>query len=234
MSRSVFITGGNRGIGFAIAAAFLANGDQVAVTARNGSGPSGSLTLQADVTNSAELEKAISEAEAKHGPIEILIANAGVTKDSLLLRMTDADFDFALDANLKGAFYAARRAAKSMLKLKRGRIIFIGSVVGLLGSAGQANYAATKSGLIGMARSIARELGSRSITANVIAPGFVETDMTTSLDDSVKQGILKSIPLQRYASADEIAAVTIFLASDSAAYITGSVIPVDGGLGMGH
>ena len=234
MSRSVFITGGNRGIGFAIAAAFLANGDQVAVTARSGSGPSGSLTLQADVTDSAELEKAISEAEAKHGPIEILIANAGVTKDSLLLRMTDADFDFALDANLKGAFYAARRSAKSMLKLKRGRIIFIGSVVGLLGSAGQANYAATKSGLIGMARSIARELGSRSITANVIAPGFVETDMTTSLDDSVKQGILKSIPLQRYASSEEIAAVTLFLASDSAAYITGSVIPVDGGLGMGH
>ena len=234
MSRSVLITGGNRGIGRAIAEAFLANGDQVAVTTRNGGAPEGALDLRCDVTDADAVDAAFAEAEAAHGPVEVLVANAGITKDTLLLRMTDDDWAGVLDTNLTGSFRLAKRASKSMLRQRNGRIIFISSVVGLLGSAGQANYAASKAGLVGLARSIARELGSRNITANVVAPGFVETDMTAVLDDGQKDSILGQIPLGRYATPAEVAGTVVWLASDSAAYVTGAVIPVDGGLGMGH
>jgi 3-oxoacyl-[acyl-carrier protein] reductase len=234
VSRSVLVTGGNRGIGRAIAEAFLAQGDKVAVTTRNGGAPEGALDLRCDITDSAAVDAAFAEAEAAHGPVEVLVANAGITKDTLLLRMSEDDFSSVVDTNLTGSYRLAKRAAKSMLRQRKGRIIFISSVVGLLGSAGQVNYAASKSGLVGMARSIARELGSRSITANVVAPGFVETDMTAVLDEQQKSGILGQIPLGRYASPAEIAATVTWLASDGAAYITGAVIPVDGGLGMGH
>ncbi len=234
MSRSVLITGGNRGIGRAIAEAFLAQGDQVAVTTRNGGAPDGALDLRCDITDPAAVDAAFAAAEEAHGPIEILVANAGITKDTLLLRMTEDDWSDVIDTNLTGAFRLAKRASKSMLRQRKGRIIFISSVVGLLGSAGQTNYAASKAGLVGMARSIARELGSRNITANVVAPGFVETDMTAVLDDEQKNSILGQIPLGRYATPDEIAATVTWLASDGAAYVTGAVIPVDGGLGMGH
>ncbi|MEI7549134.1 MAG: 3-oxoacyl-ACP reductase FabG [Actinomycetes bacterium] len=233
-SRSVLVTGGNRGIGLAIALAFQAQGDQVAITYRGGALPEGLFGVQADVTDTESVERAFAEAEAAHGPVEILVANAGITRDGLVLRMSDEDFIDVLNTNLTGVFRCARRASKSMLKLKRGRIIIIGSVVGLSGSAGQVNYAATKAGLIGMARSLARELGVRGITTNVIAPGFVTTDMTAVLDEDIKKGILNTIPLNRYAEANEVAGVAVFLASDSAAYITGAVIPVDGGLGMGN
>jgi 3-oxoacyl-[acyl-carrier protein] reductase len=234
VSRSVLITGGNRGIGRAIAEAFLANGDQVAVTTRNGGAPEGALDLRCDVTDADAVDAAFAEAEAAHGPVEVLVANAGITKDTLLLRMTDDDWASVLDTNLTGSFRLAKRASKSMLRQRNGRIIFISSVVGLLGSAGQANYAASKAGLVGLARSIARELGSRSITANVVAPGFVETDMTAVLDEDQKDSILGQIPLGRYATPAEVAGTVVWLASDSAAYVTGAVIPVDGGLGMGH
>jgi 3-oxoacyl-[acyl-carrier protein] reductase len=234
VSRSVLITGGNRGIGRAIAEAFLANGDQVAVTTRSGGAPEGALDLRCDVTDADAVDAAFAEAEAAHGPVEILVANAGITKDTLLLRMTDDDWAGVLDTNLTGSYRLAKRASKSMLRQRNGRIIFISSVVGLLGSAGQANYAASKAGLVGLARSIARELGSRSITANVVAPGFVETDMTAVLDEGQKDAILGQIPLGRYATPAEVAGTVVWLASDSAAYVTGAVIPVDGGLGMGH
>ena len=234
MSRSVLVTGGNRGIGRAIAEAFLALGDQVAVTTRNGGGPEGALDLRCDITDPAAVEQAFADAEAAHGPVEILVANAGITHDTLLLRMSEDDWSSVIDTNLTGSFRVTKRAAKSMLRLRRGRIILISSVVGLLGSAGQVNYAASKSGLVGMARSIARELGSRSITANVVAPGFVDTDMTDALTDDQKAAIMNQVPLGRYASVDEIASVVTWLASDGAAYVTGAVIPVDGGLGMGH
>jgi 3-oxoacyl-[acyl-carrier protein] reductase len=234
VSRSVLVTGGNRGIGRAIAEEFLAQGDKVAVTTRNGGAPEGALDLRCDITDSAAVDAAFAEAEAAHGPVEVLVANAGITKDTLLLRMSEDDFSSVIDTNLTGSYRLAKRAAKSMLRQRKGRIIFISSVVGLLGSAGQVNYAASKSGLVGMARSIARELGSRSITANVVAPGFVETDMTAVLDEEQRSGILGQIPLGRYASPAEIAATVTWLASDGAAYITGAVIPVDGGLGMGH
>jgi 3-oxoacyl-[acyl-carrier protein] reductase len=234
VSRSVLVTGGNRGIGRAIAEAFLAQGDKVAVTTRNGGAPEGALDLRCDITDSAAVDAAFAEAEAAHGPVEVLVANAGITKDTLLLRMSEDDFSSVVDTNLTGSYRLAKRAAKTMLRQRKGRIIFISSVVGLLGSAGQVNYAASKSGLVGMARSIARELGSRSITANVVAPGFVETDMTAVLDEEQRSGILGQIPLGRYASPAEIAATVTWLASDGAAYITGAVIPVDGGLGMGH
>ena len=234
MSRSVLVTGGNRGIGRAIAEAFLAQGDKVAVTTRNGGAPEGALDLRCDITDSAAVDAAFAEAEAAHGPVEVLVANAGITKDTLLLRMSEDDFGSVIDTNLTGSYRLAKRAAKGMLRERKGRIIFISSVVGLLGSAGQVNYAASKSGLVGMARSIARELGSRSITANVVAPGFVETDMTAVLDEQQKSGILGQIPLGRYATPAEVAATVTWLASDGAAYITGAVIPVDGGLGMGH
>jgi len=234
VSRSVLVTGGNRGIGRAIAEAFLAQGDQVAVTTRNGGAPEGALDLRCDITDPAAVDQAFAAAEAAHGPVEILVANAGITNDTLLLRMSEDDWSSVIDTNLTGSFRVTKRAAKGMLRLKRGRIIFISSVVGLLGSAGQVNYAASKSGLVGMARSLARELGSRSITANVVAPGFVDTDMTDVLTDEQKSKIMGQVPLGRYASVDEVASVVTWLASDGAAYITGAVIPVDGGLGMGH
>ena len=234
MSRSVLVTGGNRGIGKAIAAAFVEAGDQVAVTYRSGEPPEGVLGVKCDVTDPASVEAAFAEVEAAHGPVEVLVANAGITQDTLLLRMSDEDWSSVIETNLTGSFRVAKRAAKGMLRLRRGRIIFISSVVGLLGSAGQVNYAASKSGLVGMARSLARELGSRSITANVVAPGFVETEMTEVLPEEKKAEYRAQIPLQRYATAAEVASVVEWLAGDGAAYVTGAVIPVDGGLGMGH
>ncbi|MGL5825982.1 MAG: 3-oxoacyl-ACP reductase FabG [Nocardioides sp.] len=232
--RSVLITGGNRGIGWAIANAFVAAGDRVAVTTRNGGAPPGALDLRCDVTDPAAVEAAFTAAEQAHGPIEVLVANAGITKDGLMLRMAESDWADVLDTNLTASFRLAKRATKSMLRLRRGRIIFISSVVGLMGSAGQVNYAASKAGLIGMARSVAREVGSRSITANVVAPGFVETDMTDVLSNDQKQAIRAQIPLGRYAVPTEIAATVLWLAGPAASYVTGAVIPVDGGLGMGH
>jgi 3-oxoacyl-[acyl-carrier protein] reductase len=234
VSRSVLVTGGNRGIGRAIAEAFVAAGDQVAVTYRSGELPDGVLGVKCDVTDGAAVDAAFAEAEAAHGPIEVVVANAGITRDTLLLRMSEDDFAAVVDTNLTGSFRVAKRAAKSMLRQRKGRIIFISSVVGLLGSPGQVNYAASKSGLIGMARSMARELGSRNITANVVAPGFIETAMTAELTEDRQQQILGSVPLGRYGQTEEIAGVCLFLAGDSASYITGAVIPVDGGLGMGH
>ena len=228
------MTGGNRGIGRAIAEAFLANGDKVAVTTRSGGAPDGALDVRCDITDAAAVEAAFSQIEAEHGPVEVLVANAGVTKDTLVLRMSEDDWSSVIETNLTGSFRLAKRAAKGMLRLRRGRIIFISSVVGLLGSAGQVNYAASKAGLVGMSRSLARELGSRSITANVVAPGFVETDMTAVLTDEQKTTIKTQVPLGRYASPEEIAAAVTWLAGDGAAYVTGAVIPVDGGLGMGH
>jgi 3-oxoacyl-[acyl-carrier protein] reductase len=232
--RSVLVTGGNRGIGRAIAEAFLANGDRVAVTTRSGGAPEGALDVRCDITDSAAVDAAFAEIEEAHGPVEVLIANAGITADTLLLRMSDDDWQSVLDTNLTGSFRLAKRASKGMLRLRRGRIVFISSVVGLLGSAGQVNYAASKAGLVGMARSIARELGSRSITANVVAPGFIETDMTAVLSDDQKSAIKTQVPLGRYGSPDEIAQTVLWLTGDGAAYVTGAVIPVDGGLGMGH
>jgi 3-oxoacyl-[acyl-carrier protein] reductase len=230
----VLVTGGNRGIGLAIARAFVESGDKVAVTYRSGEPPEGLLGVRCDVTDPASVDAAFTEAEAAHGPIEVLVANAGVTKDQLILRMTDEEFTSVVDTNLAGSWRVAKRASKGMLKLRRGRVVFISSVVGLLGSAGQSNYAASKAGLVGIARSLARELGSRSITFNVVAPGFVETDMTAQLPEDLQKTYQAQIPLGRFASADEVARVVRFLASDDAAYITGAVIPVDGGLGMGH
>lgn len=232
--RSVLVTGGNRGIGRAIAEAFLAQGDAVAVTTRSGGAPEGALDLRCDVTDPAAVDAAFAEAEAAHGPVEVLVANAGITADTLLLRMGEEDWQSVIDTNLTGSFRLAKRASKSMLRLRRGRIVFISSVVGLLGSAGQTNYAASKAGLVGLARSLARELGSRSITANVVAPGFVETDMTAVLTDEQKQTIKNQVPLGRYASPTEVASAVTWLTSEGAAYVTGAVIPVDGGLGMGH
>ena len=232
--RSVLVTGGNRGIGRAIAEAFVANGDRVAVTTRSGGAPEGTLDVRCDVTDAAAVDAAFAEIEAAHGPVEVLVANAGITADTLLLRMSEDDWSSVIDTNLTGSFRLAKRAAKGMLRLRRGRIIFISSVVGLLGSAGQVNYAASKAGLVGMARSLARELGSRSITANVVAPGFVETDMTGVLTDDQKAAIKAQVPLGRYAAPAEVASAVTWLAGDGGAYVTGAVIPVDGGLGMGH
>lgn len=234
MARSVLVTGGNRGIGRQIAQAFVDQGDDVAITYRSGEPPEGMYAVQADVTDADSLDRAFALIEEHQGPVEILVANAGITHDTLLLRMSDEDFESVLQTNLVGSFRVAKRAAKGMLRLKRGRMIFISSVVALLGSAGQTNYAAAKAGLVGFARSTARELGSRGITANVVAPGFVETDMTAALSDDQRTKILAQIPLGRYASTEEVAGVVTFLASDAAAYITGAVVPVDGGLGMGH
>jgi 3-oxoacyl-[acyl-carrier protein] reductase len=227
------VTGGNRGIGLAIARAFAANGDQVAVTHRSSGAPDGLFGVQCDVTSSADVDAAFKTVEDELGPVEVLVANAGITDDTLLLRMTEESFERVLDANLTGAYRVAQRAAKGMLRQRRGRLIFISSVVALVGSPGQANYAASKAGLIGMARSIARELGSRSITANVIAPGFIETDMTASLGEAREKEILASVPLGRYGTADEVAGAALYLASPAGAYVNGVVLPVDGGLGMG-
>ena len=234
MSRSVLVTGGNRGIGLAIARAFAAGGDAVAVTHRSEEPPEGLYGVRCDITDTAQVEAAFGAVEAQQGPVEVLVANAGITRDQLVLRMPDEDFAAVLDTNLTGAFRCARRASKGMLRLRRGRMIFVSSVVGLTGSAGQTNYAASKAGLVGLARSLARELGSRCITANVVAPGFVETDMTAALGEQRRAEILGSVPLGRYASPAEVAEVVRFLAGDAAAYITGAVVPVDGGLGMGH
>ena len=230
----MLVSGGNRGIGRAIAEAFVALGDRVAVTTRNGGAPDGTLDVRCDVTDPAAVDAAFATIEAELGPVEVLVANAGITADTLVLRMSDDDWSRVIDTNLTGSFRLAKRATKGMLRLRRGRIIFISSVVGLLGSPGQVNYAASKAGLVGMARSLARELGSRSITANVVAPGFVETEMTAVLSDEQKKAIQAQVPLGRYADPKEVAGAVTWLAGEHAAYVTGAVIPVDGGLGMGH
>jgi len=228
------VTGGNRGIGLAIATAFREAGDQVAVTYRSGEPPEGFLGVKCDITDQEQVDAAFDTIQAEHGPVEVLVANAGITRDTLLLRMSDDDWDSVIETNLTGSFRVARRAAKGMLRLRKGRIVFISSVVGLLGSPGQVNYAASKSGLIGMARSMARELGSRGITANVVAPGFVETDMTAVLPEETQKQYLSQIPLGRFGLTEEIAKAVRWLASEEAGYITGAVIPVDGGIGMGN
>jgi len=232
--RGVLITGGNRGIGFAIAEKFLAAGDLVAVTARSGEGPQGSLTVRADVTDGAALDAAIAEVTEKLGPISVVVANAGITKDTLLMRMSDEDFDDVLNTNLGGVFRVVKRCITPMVKAKYGRIVLISSVVGLYGSAGQVNYASSKSGLVGFARSLTRELGSRGITTNVVAPGFITTDMTNALEPAQIAEYQKAIPLGRLADPSEVAEAVWWLTSDAASYISGAVIPVDGGLGMGH
>jgi 3-oxoacyl-[acyl-carrier protein] reductase len=234
MSRSVLVTGGNRGIGLAIAQRFAAAGDGVTVTSRSGEEIDGLTVARCDVRDAAAVDEAFKIAEAAHGPVEVVVANAGTTADQLLALMSEDAFTSVVDTNLTGGYRVAKRAVRPMMRLRRGRIIFISSVVGMLGSAGQANYAASKAGLIGMARSLARELGSRNITVNVVAPGFADTDMTAMLTDQQKKAIVASVPLGRTASADEVAGVVQFLAGPQAGYITGAVIPVDGGLGMGH
>ncbi len=233
-ARTVLVTGGNRGIGYAIAEEFVAQGHRVAVTARSGEGPTGALTVRADVTDDAALDAAFTEVEEKLGPVEVVVANAGITRDMLLMRMSPDDFDTVVDTNLGGSFRVVKRDSTGMIKARFGRIILESSVVGLLGGAGQVNYSSSKAGLVGMARSITRELGSRGITANVVAPGFIETDMTAELPEGQQADYKKSIPAGRFASPSEVAKVIVWLASDNAAYISGAVIPVDGGLGMGH
>jgi 3-oxoacyl-[acyl-carrier protein] reductase len=232
--RSVLVSGGSRGIGRAIAEAFLAQGDRVAVTSRSGGGPEGALDLTCDVTDAEAVEQAFADAESAHGPVEVLVANAGITADTLLLRMSEEAWSSVIETNLTGTFRLAKRAAKGMLRLRRGRIILISSVVGLTGQAGQVNYAASKAGLVGIARSLTRELGSRSITTNVVAPGFIETDMTAVLTDDQKTSIMGQVPLQRYGRIEEVASAVTWLASPGGSYVSGAVIPVDGGLGMGH
>ncbi|WP_434811548.1 3-oxoacyl-ACP reductase FabG [Microbacterium sp. bgisy189] len=232
--RVVLVTGGNRGIGRAIAERFVAAGYRVAVTARSGEGPEGTLTVRADVTDAASLDVAFTEVEQQLGAPTIVVANAGITKDTLLLRMTEEDFDSVVSTNLGGTFRVVKRASKGMLKAKWGRVILISSVVGLYGSAGQINYSSSKAALVGFARSLTRELGGRGITANVVAPGFIETDMTAELPEATQADYKKNIPAGRFATADEVAGVVTWLAGEDAAYISGAVIPVDGGLGMGH
>jgi 3-oxoacyl-[acyl-carrier protein] reductase len=228
------VTGGNRGIGLAIATAFREAGDQVAVTYNSSPPPEGFFGVKCDITDQEQVDAAFDAIQAEQGPVEVLVANAGITRDTLLLRMSDDDWDAVVQTNLTGSFRVARRAAKGMLRLRKGRIVFISSVVGMLGSPGQVNYAASKSGLIGMARSIARELGSRGITANVVAPGFVETDMTAVLPEETQKQYLSQIPLGRFGRTEEIAQAVRWLSSEEAGYITGAVIPVDGGIGMGN
>jgi 3-oxoacyl-[acyl-carrier protein] reductase len=232
-SKVALVTGGNRGIGLACASALAEAGHRVAVTSRS-SDVDGFFTVRCDQTDPEQVEAAVKAVEAELGPVEVLVANAGITKDGLLLTMSDESFTSVLDANLTGTFRLVRRCAKGMLRLKKGRIILVGSVVGLTGGGGQVNYAASKAGLVGIARSVARELGSRGITANVVAPGFIDTDMTAELGDDRKAAIVAQVPLGRLAAAEEVAAVVAWLASDASSYVTGAVIPVDGGLGMGH
>lgn len=234
MGRSVLVTGGNRGIGLAIARAFAAQGDKVAVTHRGSGPPEGLFGVRCDVTDLAQIDAAFAEAENANGPIEVLVSNAGITDDALLMRMGEEQFTRVLDANLTGAYRVAKRATRAMLRARWGRMVFVSSVVGLAGSPGQVNYAASKAGLVGLARSITRELSSRNITANVVAPGFVETDMSEKVTEERKQQILASVPAGRYGTPDEVAAAVTFLASEAAGYINGAVLPVDGGLGMGH
>ncbi|QAY74003.1 beta-ketoacyl-ACP reductase [Agromyces protaetiae] len=233
-SRTVLVTGGNRGIGYAIAEEFVAQGHRVAVTARSGEGPEGTLTVRADVTDAESIDRAFTEIETALGPIEVVVANAGITRDTLLLRMSEDEFTSVVDTNLTGAFRVVKRASKGLLKARFGRVILISSVVGLYGSAGQVNYSSSKAGLVGMARSLTRELGARGITANVVAPGFIRTDMTDELPEAQQEEYRKSIPAGRFAEPSEVAKVVTWLASDDAGYISGAVIPVDGGLGMGH
>lgn len=234
MSRTVLVTGGAKGIGLAVAQRFAAMGDNVAVTYNSSPPPDGLFGVQCDVTSAESVDAAFTAVEQQFGPVEVLVSNAGITKDGLLLRMGEDQFTSVVDTNLTGAYRVAKRAAQGMLRARSGRIVLISSVVGLLGSAGQANYAASKAGLVGLARSLARELGSRSITVNVVAPGPVETDMTAALGEKRLAELTAAVPLARMATPDEIAGVVAFLASADAAYITGAVIPVDGGLGMGH
>lgn len=237
VARSVLVTGGNRGIGRAIAERLLADGHKVAVTTRassSGSAPEGALVVECDITDSASIDAAFSTVEEAHGSVEVLVANAGTNKDTLLMRMSEADFAGVVDANLNGAFRLAKRANRAMLRARFGRVIFIGSVVGLAGTAGQANYAASKAGLVGLARSIAREVGSRSITANVVTPGFIDTDMTAQMPENVREQALAAIPMARYGRPEDVAGVVSWLAGEDSAYVNGAVIPVDGGLGMGH
>jgi beta-ketoacyl ACP reductase len=233
-ARSVLVTGGNRGIGLATAQHLAAAGHRVAVTHRGSGAPDGLLAVKCDVTDTEQVEQAFAEVELAHGPIEVLVSNAGITDDGLLLRTDEASFANVLDTNLTAAFRVAKRASKSMLRARWGRLVFVSSVVGLSGGAGQASYAASKAGLVGFSRSLARELGSRGITSNVVAPGFVDTDMTADLSDARKAEIRAAVPLGRTATPDEVAAVIGFLATDAASYVTGAVLPVDGGLGMGH
>jgi 3-oxoacyl-(acyl-carrier-protein) reductase len=234
VARTVLVTGGNRGIGLAIARAFAEQGDRVAITHRGSGAPDKLFGVTCDITDTGAVDAAFTAVEAEFGPVEVLVANAGITDDTLLLRMGEDQFTRVLDTNLTGAFRCAKRAAGKMLRARWGRMIFVSSVVGLYGSPGQVNYAASKAGLIGMARSITRELGSRNITANVVAPGFIETDMTAALPEATQAEYKKSIPLGRMAKPEEVAGAVTWLASDAAGYITGAVIPVDGGLGMGH
>ncbi|GIG92890.1 3-oxoacyl-ACP reductase FabG [Plantactinospora endophytica] len=234
MARTVLVTGGNRGIGLAVAQAFAKQGDRVAVTHRGSNPPADLFGVRCDVTDSAQVDEAFSAVEAELGPVEVLVSNAGVTDDTLLLRMSEEQFTRVVDANLTGAFRCAKRASGKMLRARWGRMIFVSSVVALAGGAGQVNYAASKAGLVGVARSITRELGARNITANVVAPGFIDTDMTAVLSEERKAEIRKSIPAGRMASPEEVAGVVTWLASDAAGYVSGAVIPVDGGLGMGH
>ena len=232
--RSVLVTGANRGIGRTIAERFVASGDKVATIYRSGDLPDGVLGVKGDVTDTASVNAAFDEIESAHGPVEVLVANAGVTRDGLLMRMSDEDFETVLDVNLTGAFRCVRRASKGMIRLRRGRIVLISSVIGLYGGPGQVNYAASKAGLVGIARSVTRELGGRGITANVVAPGFIETAMTAELPEATQATYKAAIPAGRFATTHEVAGVVHFLASDDAAYISGAVVPVDGGLGMGH
>src|SRR5215468_2668901 len=234
MSRSVLVTGGNRGIGLAIARRFAAAGDGVTITSRSGDEIGGMTVARCDVRDAADVDEAFRTAEAAHGPVEVVVANAGIASDQLIALMSEDDFTSVIDTNLTGAYRVAKRAVRPMMRQRRGRIIFISSVVGLLGSGGQANYAASKAGLVGMARSLARELGSRNITVNVVSPGFVDTDMTADLPEDRKKAIGSNVPLGRIASADEVAGVVQFLAGPDGGYVTGAVLPVDGGLGMGH
>ena len=232
--RTVLVTGGNRGIGYAIAERMLAEGHRVAVTVRSGEGPAGALTVTADMGDAESIDAAFTKVEAEYGPVEVVVANAGITKDTLLLRMSEEEFTSVIDTNLTGTFRVVKRASKGLLKQRFGRVILLSSVVGLYGSAGQINYSSSKAALVGFARSLTRELGGRGITANVIAPGFIETDMTAALPEAQQKQYLSSIPAARFGQVEEIAGVAAWLAGDDAGYISGAVIPVDGGLGMGH